>query len=304
MFPTEQLPQDFRQRQENRYGGEEHQKFRIGMRDFIEHYPLYKHILLDPPPNKEHFEIEAATLFCANCRGDRTFRKTESRTFRIPFPGGGGYEETRYLMDGVYPIQLECQDCKYQNYYFMIRVFVDWETGEKSGLMKVGQWPMWLPAIAKDITDELGADAALYRKALRNMNEGYGIGACAYLRRLIEQYINPLLQLLYDIKQEEGADERELTGIKAAIESKDFTRKSAFAAEIAPASVLVKGTNPLKKLHDLLSESLHAHSEDEAMNIALQLSKTVEFVIRRLRTRYEEQKSYAETMKELNKPKK
>jgi hypothetical protein len=62
---------------------------------------------------------------------------------------------------------------------------------------KAGQLPMWLPAIPKEIKDELGDDSEIYQKALRNMNEGYGIGACAYLRRLIEKHINPLLQVLH-----------------------------------------------------------------------------------------------------------
>ena len=154
----------------------------------------------------------------------------------------------------------------------------------------------------KDIAEELGADAILYKKALRNMNEGYGVGACAYLRRLVEQHINPLLELLYEMKQEEGADEKQLSEIKEAIRAKDFSKKTQFAADIAPSSVLVAGTNPLKTLHDLLSESIHVHDDENAMNIAMKLSRTVEFVIRRLKSRYEEQKQYAAVMRELNKP--
>ena len=160
---------------------------------------------------------------------------------------------------------------------------------------------MWLPLIPADILKELGEDADLYQKALRNMAEGYGIGACAYFRRLIEKYITPLLQLLLEIKKEEGATDLELQKIEAAIKGKEFSTKTEFAADIAPESIKIQGMNPLRKLHELLSISLHSLEEEKAMEVADALSNTLQFVIRQLRTHYEERKAYIESMKKLSK---
>ncbi len=141
---------------------------------------------------------------------------------------GGG------LLSRVFELKYFCKGgCNAGRYVFWAEVNV-----EEGWVRKVGQLPMWLPEISKELEEELGEDSELYKKALRNMNEGYGIGACAYLRRLLEKYINPLLQLLHDTKQDQGAGEEELLEILRAIDGKDFTTKSKFAAEIAPASIV------------------------------------------------------------------
>ncbi len=76
---------------------------------------------------------------------------------------------------------------------------------------------MWMPKVDPIIMKEFGDDAVFFRKALANLGEGYGIGACAYLRPLIEKYINPLLELLYELKQQEGASQEDLDKIQEVI---------------------------------------------------------------------------------------
>ena len=152
------------------------------------------------------------------------------------------------------------------------------------------------PAIAK----ELGKDTILYRKAISSLNEGFGIGACAYLRRLVEKYINPLLQLLYEIKELEGAASDELIKIQNAIEAKDFTTKTKFAAQIAPTAITTPGMNPLKTLHDQLSRALHSMEEDEAIAVATLLKESLDYVIPRLRKQLDDQQKFVEAMKNLS----
>ena len=59
--------------------------------------------------------------------------------------------------------------------------------------------------------------------------------------------------------------------------------------------------NPLRKLHELLSISLHSLEEENAMEVAEELSNILQFVISQLRTHYEERKAYIKSMKKLNK---
>ena len=145
----------------------------------------------------------------------------------------------------------------------------------------------------------MGDDAEIYKKALRNMNEGYGIGACAYLRRLLEKHINPLLELLHDSKAETGASEAELKLINDAIASKDFTSKTRFAAEISPASLLVEGHNPFQEIHERLSVGLHTLDEETANRYAQEIKEALEYVVRTLRRTHEERKAYASRIKAI-----
>src|SRR3989442_1541632 len=47
----------------------------------------------------------------------------------------------------------------------------------------------------------------LIRRYCRIDTESYGIGACAYFRRMIESYVNPLLSLLHDYRKDKGASD-------------------------------------------------------------------------------------------------
>jgi uncharacterized protein YfkK (UPF0435 family) len=193
-------------------------------------------------------------------------------------------------------LHYQCTGCNEEKYDTWVEV--DYEN---KWLQKVGQLPMWLPRIDRDVEKELGEDSELYKKALRNMAEGYGIGACAYLRRLLEKYINPLLELLYEVKKDQGASEEELADIKNVITKKDFTSKTEYAAEIAPASILLEGFNPLKEIHNRLSVGLHVLDEEKANEYAMVVRDALEFVIRRLRREHEERKTYAEKLKDIRK---
>jgi hypothetical protein len=52
--------------------------------------------------------------------------------------------------------------------------------------IKVGQFPAPSANIPNQIEKRLGASAIFYRRALTSRNQGYGLGAVAYLRRVIE----------------------------------------------------------------------------------------------------------------------
>jgi hypothetical protein len=291
------------------------------IQNFIESYPLYKKLRI--PSDNEWDKIVPKVIYrnCSQCNAERPFRPLavrgsadggakegsgigRSQPIRFPVQSAGssqpGIRSIPTTLRKAEPIKPEitrfeyhCTACE--------SLFVCWveHNYEHSYLWKVGQVPMWLPPISKDIAKELGKDAELYQKAIRNMNEGYGIGACAYLRRLLEKYINPLLELLYEVKKDQGASEEELADIKNVISKKDFTSKTEYAAEIAPASIMVEGFNPLKEIHDRLSIGLHVLDEEKANEYATVIRDALEFVIRRLRREHEERKAYAEKLKSI-----
>src|SRR5687768_1932723 len=109
----------------------------------------------------------------------------------------------------------------------------------------------------------------------------------------LEKYINPLLQLLHDVKLETGAGDEELKLIQQTIAVKDFTSKTQFASEIAPASILLPGHNPLKELHERLSVALHTLDDETANQYAQEIRLALEFIIRNLRRTHDERKQYA-----------
>jgi hypothetical protein len=275
-------------RQKDSSEGEQDAK--AALKEFLEERPLYSKLRLRLPDLFRQALPDAVFLHCPACNTTTPFRDDR------PSGSGAGMPSPPKRNSGVRTLYFRCTGCRKSEYLFWVEV-----NYEEGWVRKVGQLPMWLPSIPKDIADELGEDAELYQKALRTMAEGYGIGACAYLRRLIEKHINPLLRLLSEVKKGQGAGEEELAKIEEAIASKNFTSKTSFAADIAPASIIVEGHNPLKEIHEGLSVGLHSLDEEAANDYAVKIRDALEFVVRRLRREVEERRAYAASLKKARK---
>lgn len=262
---------------------------------FLESTPLYVKLKMDLPSVFETVRPEVLELRCSTCRTDRPFRGEARIHPFTPDPHAIPHRNTS--VSGVRHLSFACTGCEHEGFEYWILVNYQ----EETWIQKVGQLPIWIPTISKEMESELGDDAELYKKALRNMNEGYGIGACAYLRRLIEKHINPLLQLLHDTKAEHGAKPEELRAIQEAIAAKDFTSKTRFAAEVTPASLIVEGHNPFQEIHERLSVGLHTLDEETANRYAQEIKEALEYIIRNLRKTHDERKAYAARIKEIRK---
>jgi hypothetical protein len=82
------------------------------------------------------------------------------------------------------------------------------------------------------------------------MSQSFGIAACSYLRRLLENQITPLLQSVYEVRKEEGEDVGELSEV---LSEKVAENKIRLANNVLPTSLEVPGDNPLELIYDKLS---------------------------------------------------
>jgi len=260
----------------------------IDFRHFIESYPLYKKARGQTPYYFAQAVPSIVELLCPVCKSTRPHVSHHEY--------GRGDPNDAHFGPGLFFFSYVCTYCDNNVVNFWV------ETNRTEGwIQKIGQRPPWLPSLPKDIEADLGDDAELYKRALRNMNESYGLGAVAYLRRLFENQINPLLKVLYEIKQAQGASNDELSIIQTAIEERNFTKKTAFASEIAPADLLIDGFNPFKIIHDHLSDALHNLDEKTCMTYATEISEALVYIIRGLKKHHQQRKDYAASMKAIRK---
>jgi hypothetical protein len=247
---------------------------------FISSQPLYTFYRVVLPDLVNNIAPRVVRLYCGLCKEVMPFRAMADDTWFLPVeqrhiqkrgPLAGALQEK---MSGVYEFYFRCSECDHNTLLCWIEV--NYET---SGIRKVGQSIAWSIEIPKELERDLGEDAKLYKKALVLLSQSYGIGACAYLRRIVENQINPLLAILLEMKQREGAAAEELEEIREAIKRKDFTSKIETAATILPSSITVEGHNPVKLIHDQLSINIHSLSDDEVMPIALRLKTAVEYAV-------------------------
>jgi hypothetical protein len=178
-------------------------------------------------------------------------------------------------------------------------------TGNESGsrFFKVGQYPPLQIEPPLRLAKKLNAvDLDLYRKALTSKNNSYGLASLSYLRRVIENKMNDLLDLLAGAAEDTGAAE-ELKVIEDVKTSWRFDDKNTYAAKVLPKHQRPSGINPLDALHDLASEGIHHRSEDECLEIFDRGKAALEYVFRELQVHIEDAKEYMASLAAIGKKK-
>jgi hypothetical protein len=264
--------------------------------DFIANAALYQRLDLKAYAKDAEtsgpslYDITPILRYCSHekCKEERPFRRTVYQSGFRNEPGG-----TRY--DGnITTIVYRCTHCE-SPFWCSI------EVSDEEWMRKVGQLPPYDISIAPDLQNALGEDATLYKRAQICMSQSFGIAACSYLRRLLENQITPLLRLVYEASKEEGEDVGELSEI---LDEKVAENKIRLANRVLPRSLEVPGDNPLELIYDKLSAGLHRQSEQECMEIATEASQVLRYVIISINDEYERRKSknrYVELIKGLRK---
>jgi hypothetical protein len=192
------------------------------------------------------------------------------------FPGTTS--ETAYNKDlesRVYVIALECKGCDLEEHTFWI--YVD---KSKSQVRKIGQIPEPSIDVPNDLAKALGVDdLKLYKRAKICANQSYGMAACVYLRRILENRITPLLEIIKHNRREDGADESELQEIQGIIDGKVAAEKIRLIGDIMPNSLKVDGDNPLLLSYDELSYGIHSADEDACVKLAGTVLPTLDRVL-------------------------
>jgi hypothetical protein len=168
-----------------------------------------------------------------------------------------------------------------------------------SQVLKIGQFPALSINIPKALERNLGnVHAALYKKALANRNEGYGLGAVSYIRRVVEDKTEELIEVVAQLAESQQIDPEIVKKIRAAkTEQTTYDNKLKIASTVIPASLLIDGANPLDALYGLVSGGLHDLTEEQCINIADETKSVFEFTFTRLRAETKERQDFAAKVK-------
>ena len=197
-----------------------------------------------------------------------------------------------------------CQSCK-RKIDFLIRTTSDkgWEernSGINIFVQKVGQFPSYDIGLNSDLKKYLSPeDESNYKKALICLSNNYGIGAYAYLRRIIQ---NEIIQLIKDIS------ELEFDGVSQVKDAYENYKKDSQMAKLIdiinkhlPQSFKDSGDNPIRLLYGQLSGGIHEFSDEECFEKASSIDILINFVVKKI---YEEKyhlKEVKAAFKKLNK---
>lgn len=153
----------------------------------------------------------------------------------------------------------QCVQCE-SSYVFGLRA--RWDFDEQRVLLtKLGQMPSFGGRLPNNLrrfaSDTRTSDLLL--KGYRCLQQGYGVGAFAYLRLAVEELREPVFDLLLKVCD----DDIQRQGLIEAKAQRSFVTALKEANRVAPGFLGTATHDPLRLLYSALSKGLHSGANDE-----------------------------------------
>jgi hypothetical protein len=272
------------------------------LKNFFETTPLLTKEYFDQPLKSGDLKIEYLDYDCKECGKNRVFKNLKTQNSGGGAGGGTGggafvpMEDNSGIKAARKYFEFQCTACQSP-----LEFWIEYKKDGKIWVRKLGQFPSWDIQIENDLEDFLGAEAVFLKKGKICLSQSFGLAACSYFRRVLENEIGPLLDLLIEIKERNGVNEDKLEEYKQVSNGKDFSTKSNLALEIAPESLIIDGINPFKIIHDFLSKGIHSLAEEECQDIAQKTLSALKFVVVKLNREKKQQEEFIQDLKSLEK---
>ncbi|HYT43980.1 MAG TPA: hypothetical protein VEP90_16690 [Methylomirabilota bacterium] len=249
---------------------------------FLEDYPLLKKFDFARSyfaTDFGHLPKPAINMHCAKCKSNQTYNMINEYGENLENGDEVG------IWGETVRAQYKCSACNNSEYLFFIEfIFIKHEKNDKGNtfevgyIRKVGQNPPWSIKMEKNLEEMLVEYADFYKRGLICESQGYGIGAYAYYRRIVETIIDQLLDSIPELLE---ADEQEkykeaLEKAKQTARAKD---KIALVKDMLPPSLKAEGYNPLSIIYKSLSEGIHGLSDDDCLVQAELIRNSLNFLV-------------------------
>lgn len=232
----------------------------ISFKNFLETIPPGKEVLVSDFSKKEGGSLKnkspQISLHCTNeeCQGVRFFYATDNNYLS---PDNYNDKYITYL----------CRNCMKTYKTYALGATLDKESS-KWRVMKYGEVPSFGPPTPARAFNLIGGERDLFLLGRRNENQGMGIGAFVYYRRVIESQKSRIFDELIRVIGKISPDDAILTELESAKKETRFTTAVESIKHALPQSLNINGYNPLTLLHSALSEGVHVHSDSECLELA------------------------------------
>ena len=190
------------------------------------------------------------------CEGVRYFRPMSE------------HEEELDFSPTFFHVTYRCSNCKETKKVFSLVAIVNKEE-KKSGLCyKLGEYPAYGPRVPPKLLELIGPDRDTFLKGRRCENQGLGVGAFSYYRRVVENQRTRIIQKIIKVLKKLNPKDEKIKQLEEAIKETQFSRSLEMAKDSLPESLLIDGHSPIELLHSALSEGLHNLSDEECLESA------------------------------------
>jgi hypothetical protein len=240
-------------------------------------------------------------LYCNGSCANLSYCIGQLRTQGLLFPAGSRSEE---VMD--YVLVYSCRKCQAHVKSYAIRIIGrQWRDGiflPSMDVAKMAEWPDFSFDISPKLNALLRPDRELFLKGKKCESSGLGIGAFSYYRRIVEDQKNRLFDEIILAARRLNAAPDAVSRLEAARAETQFGKAVDMIKDALPESLLIKGHNPLKLLHNALSRNLHGASDETCLQAAHDIRVVLFELADRLGEALKEQNELNEAVSRLLSP--
>ena len=191
-----------------------------------------------------------------SCNGPRFFRCTEENEIRL-------FEELKYFF-----LEYRCNNCLKEVKIFSLAAVLDAKQAGQGICFKLGERPVFGPPTPARLIKLVGPDRELFIRGRRCENQGLGVGAFAYYRRVIENQKNRIIGEIIRVSEKLDSSSAKIDVLKKALVETKFSKAHEMSKDAIPESLLIDGHSPLLLLHKALSKGIHEQSDEECLDKA------------------------------------
>ena len=200
------------------------------------------------------------------------------RIFRCVSDGEQYLNSEKYEL---FYLKYRCYNCLKVDKTFSLIAKVNYHNTPQGVCYKFGELPTYGPPVPSKLISLIRDDKEEFLKGRRCENQGLGVGAFSYYRRVVVNQKNRIIEKIIKISEKISAPEDKLKILHDSVNETQFTKALKMAKDAMPESLLINGHSPLLLLHNALSEGMHALTDKQC----LELASTVRVVLGELSNR-------------------
>jgi hypothetical protein len=228
----------------------------VTLKEFFEITPPSTIVLLKDLEcsSGDHLSVPTINSYCSHdsCKAEMFF-SPNSKWIDLSYPNN-------------FVLSFSCKNCSGSQRKISFLLF---QEGGAYFAYKFGEYPPFGPHIPSRVIKLIGDEIEIFQKGRRCENQGLGIGAFAYYRRVVEAKKNRLIEEIIKVAEKIKVNPSSIEILKQAKEEVHFSNAVDKIKDAMPSTLLIDGHhNPLKLLHSALSDGLHAKTDEECLQFA------------------------------------
>lgn len=196
-------------------------------------------------------------------------------------------------------LEYQCRNCSRSKKVIALAVKIEGLNTIRA--RKLGESPQFGSPVPSGVIRLIQSDRELFLKGKRCEDQGLGIAAFSYYRRVIENQWVRLVDEITKVAKSLNCPEETLQILENCRDQNQFSKAVDDAKGALPDVLLIRGHNPLKLLHTALSDGLHNQSDEMCLSRASSIRIVLFELNDRLRKAREGERELSDALNNLMK---